>query len=64
MGVPGFFLWLSKKAKLLKLKEQLILKRIIDPEKVGDSLDCNAINSEKLDNLNYSKDIDLSLIHI
>ena len=53
MGVPGFFLWLSKKAKLLKLKEQLILKRIIDPEKVGDSLDCNAINSEKLDNLNY-----------
>tara|TARA_B100001248_G_scaffold55090_1_gene36498 strand:- start:9736 stop:11670 length:1935 start_codon:yes stop_codon:yes gene_type:complete len=62
MGVPGFFLWLSKKAKLLKLKEQLILKRIIDPEKVGDSLDCNAINSEKLDNLNYSKDIDWFLI--
>ena len=47
MGVPGFFLWLSKKAKTLKCKDDLIMKRIIDVKKVSDGADPEDIKSRK-----------------
>lgn len=47
MGVPGFFLWLSKKAKTLKCKDDLIMKKIIDTKKVSDGADPEDITSRK-----------------
>lgn len=47
MGVPGFFLWLSKKAKSLKCIDDLIMKRIIDAKKVSEGSDPEDLKSRK-----------------
>ena len=56
MGVPGFFLWLSIKAKQLKEIRSLIMNKLIDYEKVGDNQDYEN-NYQK-----YKKDIDWFLV--